>query len=126
MMRITTNPVRAFAERACTQISKLEYDDVDDEQVILEEPFTCDVDGSLTPVTLTVLYDCGYVLCRLKPTADENLRRERELIAFEAIPQSEIDTSNDGELTGELYDTEIFGRVFEVLQSITGIREEAA
>ncbi len=115
-MSIIANPVRVFAEKVCINLEKLNHGAVREDQTIAEGQFSCVVDGQPTPVTIRFLYECGELLCRLKPTLDETERREREVILFQEIePETEFDLPDTIE---ELTETQIFASVINTITAI--------
>ncbi len=115
-MSIIASPIRAFAERVCINLGKLDHETVREEQTIAEGQFSCVVDGKQTPVTIRFLYECGEFICRLKPTLDETDKREREIILFEEIDPGEEDSLPDS--SEELNQTQIFNRVYKCITTI--------
>lgn len=125
-MRITTNPVRAFAEKVYASLGRLEYETTKNGKVIAKDRLKCNVDNREALKTIWFLYECGEVICFSRPLYDETDRRENETIVFEAIEQEEAEAHDECQMPGELYETEVFQKILGAIEQVTGIHEAAA
>ena len=78
-MRITTNPVRAFAERVYASLGNLEYETAKSGHVIAKDRLKCNAGDREALKTVWFLYEHGEVICFSRPLFDETNRRENEV-----------------------------------------------
>ena len=124
-MPLPITPIRAFAERVCLRLEKLDYETVRDGELIVEGQLSCSINGHDTLASVSVVYECDEVIGRLRQMDDLTGQTERELGICQSICEDEVQANDGCDLQDELTESELFRNVFNVIQRITGIHESA-